>query len=135
MEETTSTTAYSHGGETVLVVEDEAALREVIRRILTQNGYHVLTADSGPEALKLAEHSGQAIHLLLTDVIMPHMLDKELATTLCDRYPDIRVLYMSGYAQPALASQGTLDPGVMLVEKAFSEGTLLDRIRAARSTV
>ena len=119
------------GGETVLVVEDEAALREVICRILGRNGYHVLAADGGPEALKLAEHSAQPVDLLLTDVIMPHMLGKELAAKLCDRYPGIRVLYMSGYAQPVLASQGTLDPGVILVEKPFSEDVLLDRVRAA----
>jgi signal transduction histidine kinase len=120
----------SHGGETVLVVEDESALREVIRRILTRNGYHVLTADSGPEALKTAEHTDETIHLLLTDVIMPHMLGKELASKIRDLYPATRVLYMSGYAQPVLASQGTLDPGVTLVEKPFSEASLLDHIRA-----
>ena len=122
------------GGETILVVEDEEALREVTRRILTRNGYHVRTAANGPEALKIAEHSGEDIHLLLTDVIMPHMLGKELATAVCDLYPGTRVLYMSGYAQPVLASQGTLDPGVILVEKPFSEPALLDRVRAVLDT-
>ena len=124
----------NHGGETVLVVEDEEALREVTRRILARNGYHVLTAASGPEALKTAEHTAEDVHLLLTDVIMPHMLGKELATKIRHRYPSIRVLYMSGYAQPVLASQGTLDPGVTLVEKPFSEGALLDRIREVLDT-
>ncbi|MEN3304143.1 MAG: hypothetical protein V7603_345 [Micromonosporaceae bacterium] len=123
-----------HGGETILVVEDEPALREVTRRILTRNGYHVLTAGNGPEALKTAEHTTEQIHLLLTDVIMPHMLGKELATTIRDLRPNIRVLYMSGYAQPVLASQGTLDPGVTLVEKPFSEPTLLDKIRDTLDT-
>jgi PAS domain S-box-containing protein len=127
-------TAPSHGGETILVVEDEQALREVTRRILARNGYHVLTADSGLEALKTAEHSEQEIDLLLTDVIMPHMLGKELATKICDLYPNTRVVYMSGYAQPVLASQGTLDPGVTLVEKPFSEPALLDRVRAVLDT-
>lgn len=117
------------GGETVLIVEDEQALREVARRILTSNGYHVLTAADGPEALKIAEHTDSHIDLLLTDVIMPHMLGKELATSICELYPYIRVLYMSGYAQPVLASQGTLDPGVTLVEKPFTATTLLNRIR------
>jgi PAS domain S-box-containing protein len=120
----------SQGGETVLVVEDEDALREVTRRILTRNGYRVLTAASGPEAIKIAEHSSEDIHLLLTDVIMPHMLGKELAMRVSETCPGVRVLYMSGYAQPVLASQGTLDPGVTLVEKPFSEHTLLDRVRA-----
>jgi CheY-like chemotaxis protein len=123
-----------HGGETILVVEDEHALREVTRRILTRNGYHVLTAASGPEALKTVEHTTEYIHLLLTDVIMPHMLGKELASHIGDLRPGIRVLYMSGYAQPVLASQGTLDPGVSLVEKPFSESTLLDRIRDTLDT-
>jgi PAS domain S-box-containing protein len=119
----------AHGGETVLVVEDEDALREVTRRMLTRNGYHVLTAASGPDALKTAEHTDCAIDLLLTDVIMPYMLGKELATTIRQTRPATRVLYMSGYAQPVLASQGTLDPGVTLVEKPFSETRLLQKIR------
>jgi signal transduction histidine kinase len=124
-----ATHQISHGGETVLVVEDEEALREVTRRILTRNGYQVLTADSGPEALKIAEHATQHIDLLLTDVIMPRMLGKELATNIAALLPAVRVLYMSGYAQPVLASQGTLDPGVILVEKPFSEAVLLQRVR------
>jgi PAS domain S-box-containing protein len=129
VEQPAPATQRSQGGETVLIVEDEEALREVTRRILARNGYPVLTAASGPEALKIAEHTAADIHLLLTDVIMPHMLGKELATKIRDHHPDIRVLYMSGYAQPVLASQGTLDPGVTLVEKPFSEVSLIERIR------
>jgi signal transduction histidine kinase/CheY-like chemotaxis protein len=112
-------------GETVLVVEDEAALREVTRRILVRNGYQVITADSGPEALAVAvSHSGE-IHLLVTDVVMPHMLGKEVAERMRAIKPGIEVLFMSGYARPVLASQGRLDPNVALVEKPFSEATLL----------
>ncbi|GLW30953.1 hypothetical protein Areg01_38930 [Actinoplanes regularis] len=118
-----------HGGERVLVVEDEEALREVTRRILDRNGYEVLTAADGPEAIRLADSTDKRIDVLLTDVIMPHMLGKELATTMQDLRPGIHVLYMSGYAQPVLASQGTLDPGVTLVEKPFSESDLLQKIR------
>ncbi len=129
-----STAAHSGGGETILIVEDEEALRDVTRRILTRNGYHVLTAADGPEALKIAEQYTEDIHLLLTDVIMPHMLGKELATAICELDPNTRVLYMSGYAQPVLASQGTLDPGVILVEKPFSEPGLLDRVRTVLDT-
>jgi PAS domain S-box-containing protein len=119
----------TRGGEVVLVVEDEDALREVTRRILTRNGYEVLTAAHGPEAIKLVENTDRRIDLLLTDVIMPHMLGKELAGRMRDLRPGLPVLYMSGYAQPVLASQGTLDPGVTLVEKPFSETTLLDQVR------
>jgi len=112
-------------GETVLVVEDEAALREVTKRILTRNGYQVVTAANGPEALALAvAHPGE-IHLLVTDVVMPHMLGKEVAEKMRAVKPGIEVLFMSGYARPVLASQGRLEPNVALVEKPFSEADLL----------
>ncbi len=124
----------SHGGETVLVVEDEDALREVTRRILARNGYQVLTAAGGPEALKTVEETTVDIDLVITDVIMPHMLGKQLAAQLADLRPRIRVLYMSGYAQPVLASQGTLDVGVTLVEKPFSETALLEKVREVLDT-
>jgi nitrogen-specific signal transduction histidine kinase/CheY-like chemotaxis protein len=113
-------------GETVLVVEDEAALLEVTKRILTRNGYRVITAASGPEAVAIARNHPGEIHLLVTDVVMPHMLGKEVAETVRTIKPDIEVLFMSGYARPVLASQGRLDPNVALVEKPFSEADLLD---------
>ena len=112
-------------GETVLVVEDEAALREVTRRILARNGYQVITAASGPEALEIARNYPGEIHLLVTDVVMPHMLGKEVAEQILLIKPGTEVLYMSGYARPVLASQGRLEPGVALVEKPFSEADLL----------
>jgi nitrogen-specific signal transduction histidine kinase/CheY-like chemotaxis protein len=115
----------SPSGETVLVVEDEAALREVTRRILARNGYHVITAASGPEALDIARGYQGEIHLLVTDVVMPHMLGKEVAEQVLVIKPGAEVLYMSGYARPVLASQGRLEPGVALVEKPFSEAELL----------
>jgi PAS domain S-box-containing protein len=123
-----------HGGETILVVEDEEALREVTRRILTRNGYQVLTAANGPDALKTAEHTEAGIQLLLTDVIMPHMLGKELASKIREVCPAVQVLYMSGYAQPVLASEGTLDAGVTLVEKPFSEPHLLEKVHDVLDT-
>jgi CheY-like chemotaxis protein len=97
-------------------------------------GYQVLTAHNGLEALNIAEHAAGSIHLLLTDVIMPQMLGKELATRVCELYPATRVLYMSGYAQPVLATQGTLDPDVTLVEKPFSEAALLGHVRTVLDT-
>ncbi|BCJ51597.1 hypothetical protein Asp14428_30720 [Actinoplanes sp. NBRC 14428] len=116
-------------GETLLVVEDEAALRDVAGRILSGAGYHVLTADGGPNALRLAELHEGAIDLLVSDVVMPGMLGKELAERLTGVRPATRVLYMSGYAQPVLASQGTLDPGVALLEKPFTAEDLLAAVR------
>jgi PAS domain S-box-containing protein len=112
-------------GETVLVVEDEPALREVTRRILARNGYHVITAENGPEAFEVARDFSGDIHLLVTDVVMPHMLGKEVAEKMRLIKPGIEVLFMSGYARPVLASQGRLEPGVALVEKPFSEADLL----------
>lgn len=112
-------------GETVLVVEDETALCEVTRRILARNGYQVITAASGPEALDIArDHQGE-IHLLVTDVVMPRMLGKEVAEKMHLIKPETEVLYMSGYARPVLAFQGRLEPGVALVEKPFSAADLL----------
>lgn len=114
----------SHG-ETVLVVEDHAALRAVTGRIFTRNGYHVITSGGGPEALTVARGYPGEIRLLVTDVVMPHMTGKEVAEKMREIKPGIEVLYMSGYARPVLASQGRLDPGVALVEKPFSEAELM----------
>ena len=116
------------GGELVLAVEDEPALRQVTRRILSGAGYRVLIAEDGPSALRMAEQHAP-IDLLLTDVVMPHMLGKELAERLTATRPGTRVLYMSGYAQPVLASQGTLDPDVTLLEKPFTKPQLLKAVR------
>jgi PAS domain S-box-containing protein len=112
-------------GETVLIVEDEPALREVTKRIFTRNGYQVITAGDGPEALDVARDHPGDIHLLVTDVVMPHMLGKEVAEKMRLIKPGIEVLFMSGYARPVLASQGRLEPHVALVEKPFSEADLL----------
>jgi CheY-like chemotaxis protein len=112
-------------GETVLVVEDEEALREVTERIFTRNGYRVITAASGTAAIALVAGYEGEIHLLVTDVVMPHMLGKDVADRVRKLRPGIEVLYMSGYAQPVLASQGRLEPGVALVDKPFSEADLL----------
>jgi PAS domain S-box-containing protein len=112
-------------GETVLVVEDEDALREVTRRIFTRNGYQVITAADGPQALRVAAGHPGEIHLLVIDVVMPHMLGKEVAERMRLIRPEIEVVFMSGYARGVLTSEGRLDPGVALVEKPFSEADLL----------
>ena len=112
-------------GETVLVVEDEEALREVTERIFTRGGYRVITAANGVDAIALTTAHDGEIHLLVTDVVMPKMLGKEVAERIREIRPDIEVLFMSGYAQPVLASQGRLEPGVVLVDKPFSSAELL----------
>ncbi|MET0416676.1 MAG: response regulator, partial [Actinoplanes sp.] len=116
-------------GETLLVVDDEDALRDVAGRILSAAGYQVLCADGGLQALELAARHDGSIDLLLSDVVMPGMLGKDLADRLTHVRPDTRVLYMSGYAQPVLHSQGTLDPGVALLEKPFTANDLLAAVR------
>jgi hypothetical protein len=112
-------------GETILIVEDEEALREVARRIFARNGYHVLTAASGPEAIEIVRTYQGDIHLLVTDVVMPHMLGKEVSEHIRAIKPNIEVLFMSGYARQVLNYQGMLDPNVALVEKPFSEAELM----------
>ncbi len=116
------------GEETILLVEDEPALREVTRRILHGAGYQVIVAENGPEALQAADrHTGQ-IDLLLSDVIMPQMPGPELARQLLAQRPTLRVLLMSGFAQPILDSGGHLDAGMTLIEKPFSGPSLLAKV-------
>ncbi|MFI6077357.1 PAS domain S-box protein [Actinoplanes sp. NPDC051343] len=122
------TASVQPGGETILLVEDEPALREVTRRLLARNGYHILEAQDPEDALRIAEHHPEPIHLLLTDVVMPRMLGKQVAEQAKRLSPQTKVLYMSGYAKPVLASQGSLEPGVTLLEKPFSEADLLDKV-------
>jgi hypothetical protein len=115
-------------GEIILVVEDEAAMREVTRRILDRNGYHVEAAASGQEALHILASEVEHIDVLLTDVIMPHMQGRELADKVSCLQPAARVVFMSGYTQGLLGAQGVLEPGVHLIEKPFSETTLLAKL-------
>ena len=119
----------ARGTETVLVVEDSDDLREIVDRILSKSGYRVMVAASGPDALKVAHDYTGHIDLVLTDLVMPLMLGSELAPRLVAERPDLRVLYMSGFAQPALGSAGTLSPEVALLDKPFTEPTLLARVR------
>jgi hypothetical protein len=114
-------------GETVLIVEDQEALREVTERIFTRSGYRVITAANGDQAITLAAQYDGAIHLLLTDVVMPNMLGKEVAEKILLLKPDVEVLFMSGYAQPVLASQGRLDRDVNLIEKPFTAASIIEK--------
>jgi PAS domain S-box-containing protein len=122
---------HQRGGETILVVEDEDALRAVTERILTRNGYHVLSAEGGPEALKIVQDATRHIDLLLTDVVMPHMHGRELAEHVREARPGLPVVYMSGYAQPFITGEGTLEPNTILITKPFTQPELLERLREA----
>src|SRR6266571_756626 len=121
-------------GETVLVVDDEPAVRVVTKRILQRSGYAVLDAPGGVEALDtLREHPGP-IHLLLTDVIMPEMNGREVAQRVREQRPGIRVVYMSAYSPEAIAHDGLLDAGAAFVRKPFESGMLLQTVRRALDT-
>jgi signal transduction histidine kinase/CheY-like chemotaxis protein len=122
-------TPQLRGHETVLVVEDEDALREVTRRVLAGRGYHVLAAANGVEALELAANHDGDIDLLLTDLVMPGMLGKEIAEKVLALRPATAVLYVSGYSRGVLGQ--TLDPGVVLIEKPIPAATLLEAVREA----
>jgi PAS domain S-box-containing protein len=113
--------------ETVLVVEDSDDLREIVERILSGSGYKVMVASNGPAALDLAREYDGHIDLLLTDVIMPVMQGNDLAARLVESRPDLRVLFMSGFAQPAFGTTGK--PDLVLLDKPFNEPTLLARVR------
>ncbi len=123
--------AGSVRGETILLVEDDAATRDVARRILSGAGYEVLVAAGGAEGLQAAARHAGTIHLLLTDVVMPQMSGKVLAERMAQVRPGITVLYMSGYTDNAIVHHGVLDPGTLFVGKPFSQADLLAAVRAA----
>src|SRR4051794_27136861 len=107
----------SRNFETVLVVEDEEIVRELVCEVLEDQGYNVLCAMDGIEALDLAENYDGEIHLLVTDVIMPHMNGPELAGKLSRLRPDMRVLYVSGYSDNDIGDHGVLDSRYELLQK------------------
>ena len=114
--------------EIVLLVEDEASLREIIREYLTKRGYLVLEAANGQEALELADHHEGHIDLLLTDVIMPKMGGPELARMLESRH-SIATLFMSGYTDDAIVAHGVLESGTAFIQKPFSLHALAEKVR------
>jgi hypothetical protein len=125
---TAAPSAQQGRGETILLVEDEQSLRVLANRILTRHGYHVHQAMSGPDAVEHAADLAHTIDLLLTDVVMPDMLGTEVAENVHRHRPGVPVVFMSGYAQPILDSHGATDPQMNILEKPFTESTLLARV-------
>lgn len=124
-----SPAASSQGEETVLVVEDESSVQGVIERVLSGNGYRVLLASDGSEALRVSgEHEGP-IDLLITDLVMPGMGGREVASRLEKSRPGLRVLFMSGYTENAISHHGVLDAGVEFLQKPFLSDALLRKVR------
>jgi two-component system, cell cycle sensor histidine kinase and response regulator CckA len=112
------------GEQTVLIVEDDAALLEVTHRSLMEIGYEVLVAGSPAEAINISESHRGPIHLMVTDVIMPGMSGRQLASHLSALRPQMRVLFVSGYTDDTIAHHGVLEPGVAFLQKPFSPSTL-----------
>jgi PAS domain S-box-containing protein len=118
----------AHGGARVLLAEDEAAVRGVLERALSRAGYQVVVACNGDEAVQLAEERGP-FELMITDTVMPGMSGWEVGKKLGARWPELRILYISGYSEDALAHGGVLEPGLRFLQKPFSPGDLLERVR------
>ncbi len=118
------------GGETVLVVEDDAGVRDLAQLVLKRQGYTVLEAKDGQEALQLVAGHRGPIHLLLSDVVMPGLDGKSLAEVLAETLPDLRIMFMSGYTDVAIGHHGVLETGRAFLQKPFSPMTLARRVRA-----
>ncbi|MBN1606117.1 MAG: PAS domain-containing protein [Polyangiaceae bacterium] len=116
-------------GGVVLLVDDNEQLRDMVDRVLTRAGYTVLNAETPAEALRLARDYPGAIDLLLTDVLMPMMSGREVATQLLELRPSTAVLYMSGYTENSIVHHGVLDPGVNFIAKPLTPSRLLDALR------
>jgi hypothetical protein len=122
------------GSETVLLVEDEAAVRQFARRALESSGYCVLSAGNGAEALSLAEQHPGPIHVLLTDVVMPGMGGPELARQLSLLRPSLRVLFCSGYTDDATVRDGVREAGTAFLQKPFAPEELIHKVREVLTT-
>ena len=117
------------GTETLLVVENESAIRNLLQVVLSRNGYTVLAAESGREALDLVRtHTGD-IHLLITDVMMPDMDGPELVKQLSTIRPDTRALFMSGYMDDTLGDYRILSTNANFIQKPFSPRTIAQKVR------
>jgi CheY-like chemotaxis protein len=116
------------GSETVLVVEDESSLRALIVQILRKQGYTVLEAANGREALRIAREFADEIHLVLTDVIMPEIGGKVLVSQIMTARPNTRALFISGYTDDAIVHHGILEPNTAFLQKPFSANALASKV-------
>jgi CheY-like chemotaxis protein len=119
---------FRAGTETILLVEDDDGLRELARKILSKNGYEVIASSGGSDAERLCREHGGRIHLLLTDVVMPGISGKELASKLAAIRPEMLVMYMSGYADEMVTRQGVAN-GMHFIQKPFTPVALTKKLR------
>jgi DNA-binding NtrC family response regulator len=118
-----------YGSETILLVEDEEAVRTVTQRILERNGYRVLVAQSPGDALLLQEQETGQVHLLLTDVVMPRMSGVELAARLLERWPSMKILYMSGYTDSSMTAHDVPATSASFMQKPFTSEMMARKVR------
>lgn len=118
------------GTETVLLVEDESVVRNLVHQVLKRSGYEVLEAQHGAEALRIVLQHPGPIHLLLTDLVMPLMGGRDLAKRLLGMRKNIKVLYMSGYTDDSAIRQGDLEPGIDFIQKPFTPDSLSRKVRS-----
>jgi signal transduction histidine kinase/CheY-like chemotaxis protein len=119
------------GSETLLLVEDEDGVRRLLTHVLHKRGYEVLEASGGEEALRLFERRGADIHLVLTDMVMPHMSGRQLGARLRALRPDLKIIYMSGYTDDVLVRTGALGPGMSFLQKPLRPEVLAAKVREA----
>jgi DNA-binding NtrC family response regulator len=124
-----SSLSYQHGTETILLVDDEESLRTVVVDLLSQLGYHVLSAGSGDQAIGVAREYSGKIDLLLTDVVMDGLPGPELAAMLLQARPEMKVVFISGFADGSHDWDSILRPGMILVQKPFSIRMLSAKLR------
>lgn len=117
------------GSETIVVVEDERQVRELVQEILQAQGYTVLTAADGEEGLRLCTEYDGPIDLLLTDVVMPGLSGPEMAQCILPVHSTIKVVFMSGYASDAIGDHGVLDPGTAFLHKPITPDILIGKVR------
>ena len=122
-------TTVARGSETVLLVEDDEAVRELTEMVLESYGYKVLVAEDPGHAQKLSDTPGTNLSLVVTDVVMPTMSGRELVKRLTDKHPHLRVLYMSGYTDNVITSGGVLEPGLAFLQKPFTPASLASKVR------
>jgi CheY-like chemotaxis protein/nitrogen-specific signal transduction histidine kinase len=126
---------FRSGGETILLVEDDPALRKMAAEVLRDTGYKVLTAPSGADALRIVAEHPDPVDALLTDVVMPGMTGRQLAEQIVARFPRIRVLYMSGYTDDAIGNHGLHGKALRILQKPFTHEALVHHVRAALESV